>query len=258
MTPVPPLDIAILLVAVALFAGVCITTIGPGGIFLTVALFVLLPVPPATVAGTASATFVATGLLGSAAYVRSGELDAGPPREAAVVLSAASVLGALTGTRLNLLVSAALFELALAGFVAAIGGLIVYREVVGIEPAAHLDTTPRRRRTGLAAIGFGIGVAGGLLGVGGPVLAVPVLVVLGVPMLIGVAVAQVQSVFLSAFATLGYAAVGAVSWPLVALVGLPQLVGALLGWRVAHVVPVGRLRVLLGIALVATSAIVVT
>lgn len=44
---------------------------------------------------------------------------------------------------------------------------------------------------GMAAIGVAVGLPGGLLGVGGPVLAVPLLVVLGVPMLMSVALAVV-------------------------------------------------------------------
>jgi len=249
-------ELTIALVAVAFLAGIGITAIGPGGIFLTVALFVSLPASPATVAGTASATFVATGALGSAAYVRSGEFASAPAREMAAVLSAASVAGALAGTRLNLRVSEATFGALLAAFVALVGAVILYREVVGVAPANRVGTTPLRRRLLLSGVGFGVGVAGGLLGVGGPVLAVPVLVVLGVPMLVGVAVAQVQSVFLSGFATVGYAWAGAVSWPLVVLVGVPQLLGAVVGWRLAHAVPAGRLRVALGGVLLVLAPLV--
>ena len=59
------MEIMILLLVIALVGGVCITTIGPGGIFVTIALFALLPISPSTVAGTASATFIATGIVGS-------------------------------------------------------------------------------------------------------------------------------------------------------------------------------------------------
>lgn len=79
------------------------------------------------------------------------------------------------------------------------------------------------------------------------------LVVLGVGMLSAVAVAQVQSVFIATFATAGYALNGAVSLPLALLVGVPQLVGAFLGWRVPRVVDPHRLKTALGLTLVAVG-----
>src|SRR5699024_7644856 len=64
----------IFLLFIALIGGICITTIGPGGIFVTIALFVLLPLSPGAVAGTASATFIATGIAGSLGCIQSGVL----------------------------------------------------------------------------------------------------------------------------------------------------------------------------------------
>lgn len=218
---------------------------------MTIALFALLPISSAEVVGTASATFVATGLLGSAVYLRSGEFAAGFARELALLLSGASITGALVGSQANLFLPEQVFGYLLAVFVACVGGLIVYREAVDLKPSTHLEDVPaRQRRILIVTIGIGIGFLGGMLGVGGPIVAVPILVVLGVPMLIAVAVAQVQSVFISGFATVGYVAADAVSLPLVLLVGIPQLVGVVLGWQVAHRVEPARLRVVLGVVLV--------
>ncbi|MFP8955010.1 sulfite exporter TauE/SafE family protein [Natrialbaceae archaeon A-arb3/5] len=264
-------ELALLLVVIALAAGVGITAIGPGGIFVTIALFALTPLASAEVAGSASATFVATGLIGAVAYARSGEFATGFAREATIVLSVTSIAGALLGTRLNLFVSEDVFAAALALFVGAIGLVIISRELVGLDPepasdssppsggqpnGGPLDTTARRRWGILSAVGTGIGIAGGMLGVGGPVLAVPLLVVLGTPMLIALAVAQVQSVFVSGFATVGYLSVDAVVWPVVALVGIPQVIGVVIGWRIAHVVDAGRLRVGLGFVLVLVAPVI--
>lgn len=247
-------ELALVLVLIALFAGIGITAIGPGGIFVTIALFSLTPLSTAEVAGTASATFVATGLLGSLVYLQSGEFAQGYAREMAIILSIASIVGALAGSQLNLLLPEAVFGYLLSIFVASVGGIILYRERVGLKPANRLDAVPdRQRRILIGTIGLGIGVLGGLLGVGGPVVAVPILVVLGVPMLVAVAVAQVQSVFISGFATVGYAFAGAVSIPMALLVGVPQLIGVVAGWQVAHRVDPSRLRVVLGIILVVAA-----
>ncbi|MEM4781686.1 MAG: sulfite exporter TauE/SafE family protein [Halalkalicoccus sp.] len=247
-------ELAAALALIALFAGVGITAIGPGGVFVTIALFALSPLSTAEVAGTASATFVATGLLGSLVYLQSGEFAQGHARELAIVLSATSIAGALAGSQLNLVLPERVFGTLLSLFVATIGAVIVYRERVGLRPANELNSVPaRQRRLLVGSIGLGIGILGGLLGVGGPVVAVPILVVLGVPMLIAVAVAQVQSVFISGFATVGYTLAGAVSIPVALLVGIPQLIGVVAGWKVAHLVDPGRLRVALGIVLVAVA-----
>jgi uncharacterized membrane protein YfcA len=258
MSATPPLlsPSVVGLVGIALFAGVGITTVGPGGVFVTAALYALTDLPSSAVAGTASATFVATGIVGSSAYVRSGELQTGRAREAAAVISATGTIGALAGTRANLAVGDQLFGYLLAAFLAAVGALLAYRERVGIDPGGMLDASARRRRLVLALVGGGIGVLGGMLGVGGPVVAVPALVALGMPMLRAVAVAQVQSIFLALFATVGYLTVSAVDIPMAVLVGVPQLVGVVVGWRVAHRLSARRLRVALAGVLVVVAALV--
>lgn len=245
------LEVVLLLVAIALFAGIGITAIGPGGVFVTIALFVLVPISSATVAGTASATFVATGILGTLIYHRSGEFTHGRVREMAILLAGASGIGAIVGAWINIATPDRLFAIVLGTFVFAIGVLVLYRELVGIEPAdhfAHRSVTSRRLL--IVGMGIGIGFLGGMLGVGGPVIAVPILVALGVPMLFALAISQVQSVVISGVATIGYASVGAISWPLVLLVGIPQLVGVLVGWRIAHRVDPRRLRIALGLVLI--------
>ncbi|MFC6730778.1 sulfite exporter TauE/SafE family protein, partial [Natronoarchaeum mannanilyticum] len=119
MTQVPPLGLLVVLVAVALASGVGCTTIGPGGIFATIALYALTPLSSAEVAGTAHATFIGVGVVGAVGYARSGELLGGEGRALAAILSATSVLGALAGARLNAAVSRELFGVLLGGVAAA-------------------------------------------------------------------------------------------------------------------------------------------
>jgi uncharacterized protein len=253
------LALAAVLVGIALVGGVCITTIGPGGIFVTIALFHLLDLSPGGVAGTASVTFVATGLLGSMAYLRSGELRGRAVTRAALVLSGASVVGAFAGAWLNTRLDASSFGALLGAFVAGTGGLILWREwragpgpeplplpAAGQAAGPALETGP----LGLVLVGIGVGLPAGLLGVGGPVLAVPILVMLGTPMLVAVGLAQVQSIFISAFAALGYAMQGVIDWGVALLVGVPLVVGTAAGWWLAHRIPVERLKIGLAVVLV--------
>ena len=231
------------IVLVAFLAGVGITAIGPGGIFITIALSVS-PLPPALIAGTGSATNVVAGTVGSGMYARSGEFGDASGRRLTVVLSLFSVAGALAGQRLNGYVSKPQF-MAVLGVVLLLTGLLTWYRVrydAGIC-SVSLDTVGGLAV--VAALGLFVGVPGGLLGVGGPVLAVPLLVAVGVPLLSGVAAAQVQSVFIAAPAAFAYLLEGAISLPLVALFVVPEVCGLYVGWRVAHRVDAGRLKLVL-------------
>ncbi len=243
------LSLVLLLVSIAFFSGIGITTIGPGGIFVTIALYSLTPLASSQVAGTAHATFVVTGLVGSAAYLHSGEMNTGESRAIAIVLSASSVVGALVGSYANAFVPRSVFGVLLGGVSMAVGGIICYRERRGFSPIYDLEPLSRAGQVVLAGLGFVLGIASGLLGIGGPVLAVPALVLVGVPMLLAVAVAQVQSIFIATFAASGYFLQGNVLVPLAVVVGTPLLLGVVVGWRVAHVVDPERLKVALGVVL---------
>lgn len=240
--------VGVALVGIAFLAGVGITAIGPGGVFTTVALAGLTALPASTVAGTVHVTFVFTGLLGSFVYFRSGEFDEG--RELTLVLSVASVVGAVGGALANTALPEGAFDLLLGGFCVAVGAIIAYREFRGLGPAFALDANTAKGTLAIGAIGAVIGTLGGLLGIGGPVIAVPALVVCGTPMLVALAAAQVQSIVLSGTAAATYLAADAVSIPLAVLVGVPQLMGVVVGWRVAHRIPGRRLKVVLAVVLV--------
>ncbi|WP_247001491.1 sulfite exporter TauE/SafE family protein [Halosolutus gelatinilyticus] len=254
MLPVPfDPALALLLVSIAFFAGIGITTIGPGGIFVTIALYSLTTLPSSQVAGTAHATFVVTGLVGSAAYLRSGEMATGESRAIAIVLSLSSIVGALLGAQLNAIVSRSIFGLLLGGVSMAVGGIILYRERRGFNPLYELEPLERSGQVALGGLGLGLGISSGLLGIGGPVLAVPALVLVGVPMLLAVAVAQVQSIFIAVFATTGYYLQGNVLLPVAVVIGTPLLLGVVVGWKVAHAIDPERLKVALGVVLLAVG-----
>lgn len=243
------ISLVLLLVSIAFFSGIGITTIGPGGIFVTIALYSLTPLPSSQVAGTAHATFVVTGLVGSAAYLHSGEMNTGVSRAIAIVLSASSIVGALVGAYINTFVPRSTFGFLLGGVAMAVGGIILYRERRGFSPIYDLEPLSRRGRLVLAGLGFVLGICSGLLGIGGPVLAVPALVLVGVPMLLAVAVAQVQSIFIATFAASGYFLQGNVLLPLAVVIGTPLLLGVVIGWRVAHAIDPEKLKIALGVVL---------
>ncbi len=246
----------LLLIVIALVGGIAITLLGPGGIFVTVTLHAL-GYPAAVVAGTASAAFIGTGLVGSVAYWRSGHLADEGVRRDALVLSAASVAGALAGSALNAFLDRTSFGIALGAFVGATALLLLVRQQRGLGAVVQIDVGSPRALLGMLMLGVAVGVPGGMLGVGGPVLAVPLLVLIGVPMLTAVAMAQVQSVAIAVFATVGYAARGAVDGPLALVIGVPLVIGTVIGWRLAQRSAPERLTTLLALVLLAVGVYLV-
>lgn len=245
---------SVLLVLVSLVGGIGITTVGPGGVLVTIALFALTDLSPAEVAGTAIVTHIGTGLVGTVAFVRSGQLRQPETRRLAIVLSCAALVFTPIGVAINSRVSTGQFGVLLAIFVAGIGLTVIARDVRGAH-APSPTAVPRHETTRQAALGSGVAAISGLFGVGGPMLAVPALVIAGYPMLASLAAAQAQSVVVAGTGTMTYLAQGAVSWPLAILTGVPEMIGVWIGWRVAHAVPTRPLKWLLAGTLIALGPV---
>ncbi|MEU6132322.1 sulfite exporter TauE/SafE family protein [Saccharopolyspora sp. NPDC047091] len=236
------------LALLGLAGGIGITALGPGGVLPTIGLFALTTLTPAEVAGTAIATHIATGALGTAAYTRSGQLREPETRRTALLLAGTAVLGTPIGVQLNTLVSQRAFGIVLAVLVTAVAGLVWFRE----------RRTPTRTRAhppvaAVVALGLAVAIASGIVGIGGPMLTVPLLIALRVPVLEALAAAQAQSIVIASVGTIGYLAHGAIDWPLAAIVGVPELLGVLLGWKIARALPTRTLTYALIITLLALA-----
>lgn len=240
--------VVILLVLAGLVGGVGITAIGPGGVLPTIGLFALTGMRPAQVAGTAIVTHVATGAVATAAFLRSGQLRDRRTVELALVLACAAVVGTPLGIVINTRMSVRWFGLLLAILVVVAAALVLYRQS-GRGSALHR----RPRVPVIGVIGFSVAVASGIIGVGGPMLAVPLLVACGTHILEALAAAQVQSVVIAAVGTVGYLTAGAIDWSIAAMIGVPELAGVLVGWRIAHVLPTRTLAYVLVVALFAMA-----
>jgi uncharacterized protein len=243
------------LVLLALFGfagGVGTTALGPGGVLVTIGLFLLSGLPPAAISGTAIAANVGSAVLGTGAFARSGQLRGADMRRMALVLIAAGIVGTPMGVILNAQVSGGAFGILLGVCVGAIGVLLYLRER-GWRDAPHApEGTPPAPV--VLPVGLAVAIVSGLFGLGGQLLSVPLLISIGAPMLPALGAAQAQSIVIASVGTIGYAIRGAIAWPLVLVVGVPLLAGALAGWRVAHAVPTDRLRSLLAGVLIAVGA----
>lgn len=239
--PTPDALTMVLLALFGLAGGIGITAIGPGGVLPTIGMFLLTGLTPAGVAGTAIVTHVATGVLGTAAYTRSGQLKDPATRRTAAVLAASALVGTPVGVLLNTHVSGRWFGILLACAVTVTGLLVWVRE--RRTATSRAAEAPVRVPLALTvAVGVTVAVAAGLFGLGGPMLSVPLLVVCGLPVLSALAAAQAQSVVIASVGTIGYVQHGSIGWTLAAVVGVPELVGVIVGWRIARSVSDRRLK----------------
>lgn len=239
------------LALIGLVGGIGITALGPGGVLVTIGLFALTPLSPGVVAGTAIVTHIGTGLLGSAAYLRSGHLREQQTRRTAVTLSVAALVGTPLGVATNGLVSQHLFGVLLGAFVAVVAALVLWRRHLAAQRLSAASAPPPV--LAVAALGFAVSAVSGLFGVGGPMLAVPLLLTVGVRILPALAASQVQSVIISVVGSVGFIARGDVDIPLALLVGIPELVGVVLGWKIARAIPTHRLTLALVVVLAACA-----
>lgn len=235
-----------------LVAGIGITAIGPGGVFATVGLFLVSGLSPAGVAGTAIVTHVATGALGSLAYLRSGQLRERATRRIALLLTITAAVGTPVGVFINFVVPGRLFGIFLAVFLLIVAVLVWFRSSRSRDTGAH----PHHPAGAIVCVGLGVAVASGMFGVGGPLLTVPLLVAIGTPVLPALAAAQVQSVVVAGVGTLGYLSRGAIDWRLSLVVGIPELCGVLIGWKIARSTPPRHLERTMIAALAVAAAIV--
>lgn len=221
----------LLLVAFGLVGGIGITAVGPGGVLPTIGLFALTTLSPAAVAGSAIVTHIATGTLGTVAYTRSGQLRNRGTRRTALILAGTALLGTPLGVIASTMVSRHTFADVLGGIVLTVAALVHYR--ARRPQRAVADPSPAL----VITIGVVVSALSGIVGLGGPMLAVPLLVAISLPVLQSLACAQAQSIVIATVGTLGYLVHGTIDWPFAALVGVPELAGVLLGWRIAHALP---------------------
>lgn len=241
--------ILLFLVVLSFVGGIITASMGPGGVLVITTLYLVTPLTPAEIAGTSGSVFLAGSLIGTVSYARSGDIA----YRFALVLSLASVIGVRIGVWLNAFVSEDVFGYLLAVIVVAVGANILYREYHELAPVYDLDSRSLEGLVAVSGIGLVVGSVGGLTGISGSALSVPLLVLLGIPLVVAVAAGIVQGVFITASTATSYALVGTTVWPLVAALAIPYAVGIIVGWRLVHRVESRVLKLALGGILIVLS-----
>lgn len=235
----------LMLVTAAAMVGILVGCVGVGGVLLAPALAYVGGLELHAAMATGMWSFLFTGVVGTATYVRRGSVD----WQMARWLGVAVVPAALLGARGNAMLS--------------VGALTALLAALLVVTGLHALSRPSRRERpapvpGVAAlllIGVLVGFGSALTGTGGPALLVPILVLLGIPTLAAVSASQVVQVPVAAAATLGYALSGGIDVGLGTVLGSSAAGGVVVGARIAHATPARILRRVVGSALVGAGCL---
>jgi len=216
------------LAVIAFIVGVLIGTVGIGGILLIPAISAFTGMETRQAMATALFSFIFTALLGTWMYARRGSIDW---KVALPVCLGALVFGYL-GALANAYVNPILLNIALSLTILFAGTYVL------VPPAPSRArgnvSAPIARLPLLLGLGAGVGFASGLTGVGGPVLSVPIMIVLGFSPLTAIATGQLIQVAAAGSGTVGNLLHGAVDFRAAAWLTVVQLAGLTLGVRLAH------------------------
>jgi len=218
----------ILIVFLALTAGVMIGCIGVGGVILVPSLYFLVGIPVHTAIPSAMMAYILSGIVGTTVYARNKSIDW--PMAGWLCLGATPT--AFAGAWTVHFVDARLLELGI--------GLLTFFS--GINALRNGKKAAVQERTGvskavLVVVGAFTGFLSAISGTGGPLILVPVLISLSLPVLTVVGLSQAIQLPVALAATCGNLLYGKLDLTLGALLAFTLIFGSWTGAKLAHVVP---------------------
>ena len=193
-----------MMIVVGFIVGFLVGGTGIGGIILIPALVYLAGLSSHVAMGTTLFTFIFTTILSSYLYIRLGHVD----WKATIPIC--------------------------------VGGLLF--SYVGAAVKAGMAEGRSSRFWTLLVVGSGVGFIAGLTGAGGPVLSVPIMIVLGFPPLVSIAAGQVYSVPVAISGTIANIQNSAIDFHVGLWLIVVQMAGILAGVYVANRMDTSRLR----------------
>ncbi|MFD9812381.1 sulfite exporter TauE/SafE family protein [Streptomyces sp. NPDC059080] len=230
-----PADISLtvlsLLCLAALAAGWIDAVVGGGGLLLLPALLVGLPhTPVVQVLGTNKSTAVVGTTAAAVTYVRKTPVDVRAALRIGLAALAGSLGGAFFAAGINSAVLRPLIMVILLGVLA----FVLLRPAFGTAPAPSGPVTRRRVLAAILLVGLGIGFYDGLIGPGtGAFLIVALSAVLRMDLVAASATAKIVNVCTNVGALTVFTLQGAVLWQLGAVLALFNLIGGMVGARMA-------------------------
>ena len=228
----------------AAFVGLLIGTVGVGGVLMVSFLAVVGDLSGGLNVHQAAATslfsFLFTGILGTWLYQRRGSID----WRITLPVCASAVVFGFCGAALAALIDPRPLAIVIALVIAGAGLYVLFPA----RPAPRFrDGKGWRDQSLLVSAGAAAGFGSGFSGAGGPVFSVPLMVVLRYAPLTAVAASQVLQIVAAISGSISNLRHGFVDFRIAAVITVFELLGVLVGVRLAHVASALVLRRLAGV-----------
>jgi uncharacterized membrane protein YfcA len=229
----------------ALLVGVLTGYVGIGGILLPPALVYVGGLDFHLAAATSMWAFVFAGAGGTFTYLRHRNVD----WRMVAWLGAGIVPTALVGAWANVALPESVPMAVLALLIVVTGAVTLLRSPA-VEHVRHFEAPT------LLAVGGFVGFGSALTGTGGPVLLVPILLLLRTPVRVAVGAGMAVSLAVTASSTAGYVYYGSVDFVLGTMLGLALVVGVVASARIAHTARVTTLQRIVAAALLCIGLLI--
>ena len=232
-----------------LFAGTLIGAAGIGGVVLVPLLVYGAGFSVHTSIAAAVSSFIFSGLIGSFAYAKRGEIN----WLQLVYLTVGAIPGTLIGTYTLSKVNAESLKL----FIAAVLIFASSKQIANIKfKPLRNQTTPSN--ISLLLVGFVTASLSVLSGTGGPLVLVPILTFLSMPLLPVIGLSQAIQIPIAGFATVGNEMLGIIRWEIVALLSPGLALGTFLGAKASEHLPVDKIKNLVAFLLLGSGVYMLT
>jgi uncharacterized membrane protein YfcA len=199
-------------------------------------------------AATSLFSFLFTGIVGTWLYQRRGSID----WRISLPVCAAAVVFAFCGAAVAAIIDPRPLAIVIALVIIA-AGLHVLVPTPTIPLERH-ERGPREQMV-LASVGAASGFGSGFSGAGGPLFSVPLMVILRYAPLTAVATSQVLQIVAATSGSLENYRQGFIDWNTAAVITVFELLGVIVGVRLAHIASALLLRRLAGALCVVTGGL---
>lgn len=239
-----PETVAALLV-LSITGGVIAGLGGPGGMPVIIGITALTAVSPAVQAGTTSTIFSFATLFAASMYAYSGDIR----KDLAVLLAAPTLIGTPIGVYFNQFMPEETFNLIIGVLAVLTGVIVTYREFNELNSIHDIDLNEKSGKITTVVIGILVGFIGGLTGIGGPALSIPILVIVGIPVLEAIGAGLVQGFFVTTSTAANYINSGKISTSLLLIMGAPYVLSQIFGWYYAQNTDTRKLKIIVSLFL---------
>lgn len=247
--------------------GITLGLMGGGGSILTVPIMVyLFSISPTMATGYSLFVVGITALIGSAMYLRKGDIDIKVgltfafPSVIGVTLSRGLIIPKIPDVILDVSGFTLTKEILIMATFAALMMAASYSMIKKKSEKKPMQVHPLMRVSIIAVEGLVIGLIAGFVGAGGGFLIVPALVLLaGLPMRVAIGTSLMIITLQSLLGFAGDVLRGAsVDWPLLGIVATVAAIGIIIGSATAHKIKEAKLKITFGWFVLIMGAVILT